>query len=88
MSWGRVGGTLGATWVSRMASILPGGFVLPAYVTMNASAFVEHGPWRVSANIDNLADARFFTPVADVYANVAALPGVGRTWRVALKRSY
>jgi len=88
MSWGRIGGTLGATWVSRMASILPGGFVLPAYVTMNASAFVQHGPWRVSANIDNLADARFFTPVADVYANVAALPGVGRTWRVALKRSY
>jgi len=88
MSWGRAGATLGATSVSRTASILPGGFVLPAYVTVNASGFVEHGPWRVSANIDNLADERFFTPVADVYANVAALPGVGRTWRIALKRSY
>jgi iron complex outermembrane receptor protein len=87
-SWGRAGATLGATSVSRTASILPGGFVPPAYVTVNASGFVEHGPWRVSANIDNLADARFFTPVADVYANVAALPGVGRTWRIALKRSY
>jgi iron complex outermembrane receptor protein len=88
MSWGRAGATLGATSVSRTASILPGGFVLPAYVTVNASAFVEQGAWRVSANIDNLADARFFTPVADVYANVAALPGIGRTWRLALRRSY
>ena len=87
-SWGRAGATLGATSVTRTASILPGGFVLPSYVTVNASGFVEHGPWRLSANIDNLADERYFTPVADVYANVAALPGVGRTWRVALKRSF
>jgi iron complex outermembrane receptor protein len=88
VSWGRAGATLGATSVSRTRSILPGGFVLPAYVTVNASGFVEHGPWRVSANIDNLTDERSFTPVADVYANVAALPGVGRTWRLALRRSY
>lgn len=87
-SWGRAGATLGATHVSKMASILPGGFVLPDYTTVNASGFIEHQAWRISANIDNLTDERYFTPVADVYANVAALPGVGRTWRIALKRSF
>ena len=87
-AWGRWGATLGATHVSRMASILPGGFVLPDYATANGSAFIEHGSWRVSANIDNLTDERYFTPVADVYANVAVLPGVGRTWRITLRRSF
>ena len=71
-----------------MASTVPGVFVLPSYIRANASAFVEHGPWRLSANIDNLFDQAFFTPVADVYANVAVLPGVGRTWRLTLKRSF
>jgi iron complex outermembrane receptor protein len=61
---------------------------LPAYTLANASAYVQRGPWRVSANLDNLTDARFFTPVADVYANVAALPGKGRTWRLMLRRAF
>ncbi len=87
-AWGRWGATLGTTHVSRMASILPGGFVLPDYATANGSTFIEHGSWRVSANIDNLTDERYFTPVADVYANVAVLPGVGRTWRITLRRSF
>ena len=87
-AWGRAGATLGASRVSDMASTVPGAFVLPSYIRANASAFVEHGPWRLSANIDNLFDQAFFTPVADVYANVAVLPGVGRTWRLTLKRSF
>ena len=88
LSFGRAGVTLGVTHVSKTGSVLPGGFVLPSYETANASAFVEHGAWKIAANVDNLADARYFTPVADVYANVAALPGVGRTWRLSLKRSF
>ncbi len=86
--WGRAGGTLGVTVVSSMRSTIPGAFVLPAYAVVNGSAFVEHGLWRLSLNIDNLFDRLYFTPVADVYANVAVLPSVGRTWRLALKRSF
>lgn len=88
LSWGRAGATLGATHVSSMRSTLPGVFVLPAYARADASAFVEHGAWRLSLNVDNLTDKRFFTPIADVYANVAVLPGVGRTWRLALRRTF
>jgi iron complex outermembrane receptor protein len=88
LSFGRAGATVGVTHVSKTGSILPGGFVLPSYETANAQAFLERGAWKIAANIDNLADVRYFTPVADVYANVAALPGVGRTFRLALKRSF
>jgi iron complex outermembrane receptor protein len=86
--WGRAGATLGATFVSRTRSIIPAVFVLPAYARANASAFLERGAWRVSGAVDNLMDARYFTPVADVYANVAVLPGVGRTWRLSLQRGF
>ncbi len=88
MAWGRAGATLGATRVSSMASTLPGIFVLPSYTRADASAFVEHGAWRLSVNVDNLTDKAFFTPIADVYANVAVLPGVGRTWRMSLRRQF
>ncbi len=86
--WGRAGATLGATSVSRTAGIIPGAVRFPAYWAANASAFVERGPWRVTGNVDNLTDKLYFTPVADVYANVAALPSVGRAFRVALRRSF
>lgn len=86
--WGRYGATAGATYVGRTASTIPGVFVLPDYVKANLSGFVEHGSWRLSANVDNLFDQRYFTPVADVLSNVAVLPGVGRTWRVTLRRSF
>ncbi len=55
---------------------------------VNGSVFLEHGPWRLSASLDNLLDARYFTPVADVLANVAVLPGVGRTARMTLRRGF
>ena len=41
-----------------------------------------------TVNVNNLADARYFTPDADTYANLGALPGLGRTWRLTLKRSF
>ena len=61
---------------------------LPSYALVNVSAFVQRGDWRLSANVDNLFDRLYFIPVSEVYANVAVLPGVGRTWRVALKRTF
>jgi len=86
--WGRAGGTLGGTLVSSTRSTIPNTFILPSYAVINASGFVERGPWRLSLNIDNLFDKLYFTPVADVYASVAVLPAMGRTWRLALKRSF
>jgi iron complex outermembrane receptor protein len=86
--WGRAGATLGATSVSRTAGVIPGAVRFPAYFTANGSVFYERGPWRVAANIDNLTDKLYFTPVADVYANVATLPSVGRTFRMSLRRSF
>ena len=44
--------------------------------------------WTVAVNVNNLAAARYFTPDADTYANLGALPGVGRTWRITVKRSF
>ena len=86
--WGRLGGAAGFTAVSSTAGIVPGAVRLPAYAVASASAYVQHGAWRFAVNVDNLLDQRYFTPVADVYANVAALPGVGRTWRASLRRAF
>ena len=87
-AWGQLGGALGATRVSHMQGVIPGAVRLPGYTTVSASAYLQRDGWRLSVNVDNLLDKLYFTPVADVYANVAALPGVGRTWRVALRRSF
>jgi iron complex outermembrane receptor protein len=85
--WGRAGATLGVTSVSETRTLVsPVKF--PGYETLNASGFVERGPWRLALNVDNLTDKLYFTPVADVYASVAALPSVGRTWRMSLRRSF
>jgi iron complex outermembrane receptor protein len=86
--WGQVGATAGFTAVSSTRGVVPGAVRLPAYAVASASAYLQRGSWRLSLNVDNLFDRRYFTPVADVYANVAALPGVGRTWRVALRRAF
>jgi iron complex outermembrane receptor protein len=87
-AWGRAGVTGGVRYVSETSGVIPGAVRLPDYATVSLSGFVERGPWRVSLNVDNLTDTLFFTPVADVYANVAALPGEGRTWRLGLKRVF
>ena len=39
-------------------------------------------------NLDNFTNARYFMPDADTYANLGALPGIGRTWRITLKRDF
>ena len=88
-AWGRFGATLAATYAgATTAGVLPGAVRLPDYALLNASGFVEHGPWRATLNVDNLTDALYFTPVADVYSSVAVLPSVGRTWRLAVKRRF
>jgi iron complex outermembrane receptor protein len=82
------GGTFGGTYVSHTAQIVPQPIIFPAYVTLNASGFLRMGLWEVGVNVNNLAGERYFTPDADTYANLAALPGVGRTWRITFKRTF
>lgn len=87
-AWGRLGATAGFSAVGATGGILPGAVRLPAYVTANASVVYEQGRWRLTLNVDNLADTLAFTPVADVYAEVAALPIAPRTFRARLRRAF
>jgi iron complex outermembrane receptor protein len=82
------GGSLGGTYVTRTAQTVPNPLAFPSYVTMNVSAFMRYGSWETDVNVDNFANTRYFTPDADTYANLGALPGQGRTWRITLKREF
>jgi len=71
------------------AQLIVNPVVYPAYTLLNASLFFQHGPYEIDLNIDNLTDAVYFTPNTDpTYVNVAAIPGVGREWRVTVKRRF
>lgn len=86
--WGRWGATAGASYASKTSGTIPNAVVYPAYTLVNMSAFVSRGPYTVTVNVENLFNKLYFTPDQDVYANVAALPGRGREWRVTLKRKF
>jgi iron complex outermembrane receptor protein len=87
-AWGKAGLTIGATHVTKTSGNVQGAIEYPAYYVANLSAFYKYGPYEVDLNIDNLLDKLYFTPDADSYVNVAALPSKGREWRVTLKRSF
>lgn len=86
--WGRAGGTVGFTSVSKTSGYVPNAVVLPSFTTVNLSTFYETGPYTVTANIDNLFNKLYFTPLGDSYSNLAVLPGRGREGRVTLKRTF
>jgi iron complex outermembrane receptor protein len=85
---GNWGGSLGGTYVTSTAQTVPNPLLFPSYLTMNVSAFARPGLWQAALNADNIANARYFTPDADTYANLGALPGIGRTWRITLTRNF
>ncbi len=87
-AWGVWGASLGGTYVGKTQQTVPGPIIYPSYVTVNASAFAQWDVWEANLNVNNLADARYFTPNADTYANLGALPGLGRMWKVTLKRLF
>lgn len=86
--WGRWGATFGGTYVGHTRQTVPNGIVYPSYVTLNTSGFAQWDVWEAGLNVNNLGDARYFTPGADTYANLSALPGIGRTFAVTLKRLF
>lgn len=85
MTWGA---SFGGTYVGHTAQTVPDPIVFPSYITLNASAFARWDVWEADVNVNNLGDERYFTPGADTYANLSALPGLGRTWKVSLKRLF
>jgi iron complex outermembrane receptor protein len=87
-AWGKIGGTLGVTHVTKTSGTVQNAVTYPAYAVFNGSAYYEKGPYTVTANIDNLFDKLYFTPDADSYANLGALPSKGREWRVTLSRKF
>ena len=92
-TWGAVekiiwGATFGGSYVGKTRQTVPGPIFYPSYVTLNASAFAQWDVWEADVNVNNLGDARYFTPGADTYANLSALPGIGRVWKITLKRLF
>jgi len=93
LSWGTLqnltwGATFGGTYVGKTEQTVPSPIIYPSYVTLNASAFAQWDVWEADVNVNNLGDERYFTPGADTYANLSALPGIGRTWKLTLKRLF
>ncbi|WP_449253174.1 TonB-dependent receptor domain-containing protein [Brevundimonas naejangsanensis] len=78
------GFTAGATYVSETGGILESSLRLPGYTLAKAAAYVKVRNVTVSANIDNLFDEEYFTPSAEVYKEVAVMPGLPRMFRVNL----
>ena len=80
--WGQLGTTWGVRYVSETAGLSADPVKYPDYFLVQASAFADFGKWKVSANVDNLFDERYFTPLGSLYGDVGVLPGKGREWRV------
>jgi iron complex outermembrane receptor protein len=88
LAWGVWGASFGGSYVGKTQQTVPDPITYPSYVTLNASAFAQWDVWEGDVNVNNLGDARYFTPGADTYANLSALPGLGRMWKVTLKRLF
>ena len=87
-SWGRAGLTLGAIHASKTSGNVPNPVVYPGYWLVNASAFYQYGSNELDLVVTNVANKLYFTPDADVYVNLAALPGIGREWRMTYTRRF
>jgi iron complex outermembrane recepter protein len=87
-SWGVWGASFGGTYVGKTQQTVPDPIIFPSYTVLNASTFAQWDVWEANLNVNNLADTRYFTPGADTYANLSALPGIGRTWKITLKRLF
>jgi iron complex outermembrane receptor protein len=86
--WGKAGGTLGVTHVTKTAGTVQNAVTYPAYWVASGSVYYEYGPYTATLNVDNLFDKLYFTPDADSYANLGALPSKGREWRLTLSRKF
>ncbi|HEX7759020.1 MAG TPA: TonB-dependent receptor [Caulobacteraceae bacterium] len=87
-AWGHAGATAGFTYASKTSTLVQNSVTYPAYTVVNASLLWAKGPYEVDFNVDNLFDKLYFTPDQDTYANVGAIPSIGRTWRFTFKGKF
>ncbi|MEX6633256.1 TonB-dependent siderophore receptor [Hyphococcus lacteus] len=80
--------TAGGSYVSETGGIFENDIVLPSYTLAKIAAFVEFEQFTLSVNVDNLFDKRYFTPSAEVYKEVAVMPGLPRIFRVSLSYDF
>lgn len=80
--WGNAGTTWGVRYVSETAGLASNPVKYPDYFLVQASAYADFQTWRLALNVDNVFDEEYFTPLQDLYGDVAVLPGKGREWRV------
>ena len=86
--WGVFGGTIGFTYASKTSGTVPNAPVYPSYTVLNGAVFVSSGPVTVTLNVDNITDELYFTPGADVYANLSAMPSRGREFRLTVAAAF
>ncbi|WP_411818906.1 TonB-dependent receptor [Hyphococcus formosus] len=84
----KAGITAGGSYVSETGGIFENDIVLPSYTLAKVAAFVEFEQFTLSVNVDNLFDKRYFTPSAEVYKEVAVMPGLPRIFRVNLSYDF
>lgn len=80
-SWGHAGTTWGVRYVSETAGLAADPVKYPDYFLVQASAYADFKSWRMSVNVDNVFDEEYYTPLQDLYGDVAVLPSKGREWR-------
>lgn len=86
--WGSWGATLGVTYATETHGTVPGAVVFPDYAVLNGSAFIKSGNLTFTLNVDNITDELYFTPGADVYANLSAMPSRGREFRFSISAEF
>tara|TARA_R110000868_G_scaffold70819_7_gene208018 strand:+ start:20049 stop:22538 length:2490 start_codon:yes stop_codon:yes gene_type:complete len=80
-SWGHAGTTWGVRYVSETAGLASTPVKYPDYFVVQGSAYADFKSWRLALNIDNVLDQEYYTPLQDLYGDVAVLPSKGREWR-------
>ncbi|OCC24418.1 hypothetical protein MB02_07515 [Croceicoccus estronivorus] len=78
----------GITYVGKTSGIAPGAVVVPDYVTARASLSYTFDRYTVDFSVENLTDKTYFYLGQDAYSEVAALPGVARSFHLRIAAQF
>ncbi len=73
------GATLGGNYIQETSGQLPGAPVFPDYFLLRGSAHYDFGRFRVSVNVNNILNERYYIPQRSTETEASAMPGEGRT---------
>ncbi|MES1972370.1 MAG: TonB-dependent receptor [Pseudomonadota bacterium] len=74
-----MGITLGGNYVDKTSGQLPGAVQFPDYFLLRGSAHYDFGRYRVSVNVNNILNTRYYIPQRSTETEGTAMPGEGRT---------